>query len=319
MTTAPSIAAEVRAILAHHGLPHDRPLESVDGFANLVVVSGDLVVRLNTGRLVDAFAHEAEVLEHLPPTIPHARVLAHGQRDSGGEYLVVTRLPGAHAESRWASLTPAQRVYVGRDLGRALRVLHALPRQPWMANPWSDLAVAERRWRDAYHAPEEHARSLVASARGHVAGTDPLLDRIDALVADLPLEPVEDQIFVHTDLHLRNVLVADDGTLSLVDFEGSRLGTRSMELDMLLRSAREYDQVELLTGLRETHPDLLQITGLVNRLVVAEAMWHLVQLHHWQPGQTWTKDPIIGLQRVLDGSFEADLLELGGQPPSGQR
>ncbi|WP_203568195.1 phosphotransferase family protein [Aestuariimicrobium ganziense] len=310
----PAVAAEVTRILRRHGLGTSHPIESLDGFANVVAVCGSVVVRLNTGRLAGAFAHEAEVLTHLPDDVPHARVIAVGQRASGGEYLVLERLDGQPLQTVWSTLGRAERDRVGRELGTTISHLHALERQPWMHNSWPTAAVAEGRWADAYHAPEQYAPTLLASARGRVVDTDGLLDGVACFLADHPLEPAGSEVFVHTDLHLRNVLHGRDGRLHLVDFEGARWGHQTMEWDMLQRSLREFDHRGLVPGLLATWPALAAVRSSINRVVTAEAMWHLIQLHHWQPGQTWTQSPVRGLQRVLDGSFVAEVMDLVDTP-----
>jgi aminoglycoside phosphotransferase (APT) family kinase protein len=128
------LAGEVRGILERHSLPTAN-LAVSDGFANLVVLTAGHVVRLNEGRFPDAFRHEARVLSELPGEIPHPVAVAHGQRLSGGEYLVLERLPGDNLQAVWPALNREDRRRIVEDLASLTRRLHALPEADWMRNP----------------------------------------------------------------------------------------------------------------------------------------------------------------------------------------
>jgi aminoglycoside phosphotransferase (APT) family kinase protein len=301
----PEIEQEVHAILRRLGEPVS-PLEFTDGFANLVVTTPSAVIRLNEGRFPDAFRHEANVLAHLPSTIPHPAVIGLGRRDGGGEYLVLERVPGQSLEQAWPRLSTAQRLAIGKEIGVIVQTLHQLTPAPWMVNPWVSRALAEGRWRDAYHAPASAYPALLASARAARPDLDDLFDTVEdwfAERADIMSGPTS--IFLHTDLHGRNVIVHDGKVTALIDFEGSRLGPPSVELDMLFRwltdSNGEPQRVEFLQGMSATYPELFAQPHLVEQLDVSEALWHLVQLHHWQPGAQWMSDPAEGLSRVIRG------------------
>jgi hypothetical protein len=89
----PELLDEAHAVFAAHGLLSGGLVPAV-GMANRVLMSATHVLRLNEGRFAGAFAFEAEVLDRLPAAVPHPQVTAYGQRATGGEYLVLTRLPG---------------------------------------------------------------------------------------------------------------------------------------------------------------------------------------------------------------------------------
>src|SRR5207253_1173982 len=72
-----------------------------------------------------------------------------------------------------------------------------------------------------------------AARRGSRAAAD-VCDRIEGLVApsrEVELEPAD---FVHHDLNLSNVLVADGRITGVVDWEGGGFGPRALDLTCLL-------------------------------------------------------------------------------------
>jgi len=302
---------EVQKILDDHDLPNDEMAAS-DGFANLVVLTPDHVVRLNEGRFPQAFRHEATVLNRLPAEIPHPVAVATGTRQSGGEYLILERLPGGNLEQAWPSLSESDRVRIVQELGNIITCLHALPVADWMHNPWVADVLATVRWQDAYHAPPELYPLLVNSAAVARPELRPMLDSVALFVAArmFAFEPASNS-FIHTDLHFRNVVVDAGRITGLIDFEGSRVGAHDVELDMLLRSlapggdGSSGRHAGTIAALGSTYPELFSFPHLVARLEVYEALWHLVQMHHWRPGQTWMTDPGQHLEGLMAGIFSA--------------
>ncbi|MGB3307729.1 MAG: phosphotransferase [Thermomicrobiales bacterium] len=155
--------SEARALLRKHALAGE-PLTSASGVANDVWLTPSAVIRLNGGRFRDAFRHEALILDLLPASIPHPAVLAHGEREEGGEFLILERLPGRTLDAAWPDLLPESRRHVVRDLAGIVKQLHALPLVPVMQNPWVQDAFTVPIPGDAYHAPPASAPMLVAAA-----------------------------------------------------------------------------------------------------------------------------------------------------------
>ncbi|MDQ3655040.1 MAG: phosphotransferase [Chloroflexota bacterium] len=281
-----------------------------DGFANLVILTRDHVVRLNDGRFPNAFRHEATVLNRLPTDIPHPLAVAFGTRRSGGEYLILERLPGGNLEQAWPSLNESDRVRIVQELGNIMKCLHTLPIDDWMPNPWVGDVLATKRWRDAYHAPPELYPWLVDSAAVARPELWHMLDSVALFVAVrmFAFEPAPNS-FIHTDLHFRNVVVDAGRITGLIDFEGSRVGARDVELDMLLRSLAPGEDgsrgrhAGTIAALASTYPELFSSPHLIARLEAYEALWHLVQMHHWRPGQTWMTDPGQHLEALIAGRF----------------
>ncbi len=312
------IATEIRHILEKHELPASEFTMS-DGFANLVVLTPTHVVRLNEGRFPQAFAHEARVLARLPQDIPHPVAVASGHRDMGGEYLVLERLPGANLETVWETMTRVQQRHVISHLASIMEQVHALAPADWMRNPWVEDTLTNKRWRDAYHAPPSMAMDLVESAMTVRPDVHRLLAQICHFIGKRLSawghEPIR---FVHIDLHFRNVIVADGHISGVIDFEGSRLAPIDVELDMLIRSLGSQTQRsdarygDVIPTVRSAYPALFAHPSLIDRLEVYEALWNLVQLHHWRPRDRWMKDPAESLSRLLNGAFATHLSGLLG-------
>lgn len=311
MIMDPVIVTEVRQILKAHAILSSELTLSA-GFANLVVLTPSHVVRLNEGRFAQAFAYEARVLAQLPQYIPHPVAIASGHRETGGEYLILERLPGANLEMVWPTLAPAEQRHVISELASIVHQLHTLPLADWMTNPWVEDTVANRRWRDAYHAPPAMSAHLVESAIAARPDLHRVLTDIACFIEERIAACVDEpQCFVHTDLHFRNVIVADGQVTGLIDFEGSRLGSPDVELDMLIRFLTSYAGTvigrygDVVATFRSVYPTLFAHPWLIERLEVYEGLWNLVQLHHWRPGDRWMSDPAEPLRQLLKGEFAA--------------
>lgn len=304
-----NIGNEVKRILETRGLPNGE-LTLTDGFANVVVLTPSHVVRLNSGRFPQAFLHEARVLSHLPGDIPHPVAVAHGHRDAGGEYLVLERLPGDNLQAIWSTMSPGDQQQIIFDLAEITQQLHALPKADWMRNAWMDDVLVAHPWQDAYHAPPWVSLDLIESAMTARPDLKEVLGETSQFI-DQRLYAFGNEVtmFIHTDLHFRNVMVANGQITGLIDFEGSRLGPPDVELDMLLRtlvpaapeSTSQYG--DAVWNFKETYPQLFEHPCLIARLEVYETLWHLVQLHHWKPGDRWTNDPAQPLNDVILGKF----------------
>lgn len=299
-------------LLTTLGLP-DRPLVSAGGWSNRVWLAPAHVVRLSSGRFRDAFAHEAAVIAMLPPTIPTARVLGHG-RVGQQEWLVQERLPGQPLAQVWPALSTPQRRDAVRQLGTLLRVLHRVPLPAGFANPWLSAALAPGgQPRDAYHAPPSRYELLLAAA--HVPGVDTaFLDDLRAFIAErLPAFDGLPAVLVHGDIHFYNLLWHDGRLSGLLDFEGAQPAVADQELDTLLRFCRQpalyrgpgdatvlvgADLAAIPDWLAETYPELFAVPGLTARLGVYDALWHLVQLHHF-PLDGGRHDPLGHLKALL--------------------
>ena len=297
------LVADPAAFARHHlmslGFPA-APLVPSNGWSNRVWLAPYHVVRIGSGRFRDAFAHEAAVLELLPPDVPHAPVLAYG-RIGGHEWLIQDRVHGRPLAQVWPHLDSAQRQTAMAQMGEILRALHAISLPAGFTNPWLDDALAlGGQPRDAYHAPPERYATLLAAVAA-APGADVVLlaevgafiaERLDAFARDTP-------VLVHSDIHFANLLWDDGGLTGLLDFEGARPAAPDQELDTLLRYCREPElyrafgeqaglerrDLARAPGLLTTaYAELFSHPRLADRLAVYEALWHLVQTLHFPPG-----------------------------------
>ncbi|HEX5415141.1 MAG TPA: phosphotransferase, partial [Chloroflexota bacterium] len=271
-----------------------------DGWSNNVRLAPAHVVRISPGRFRDSFAHEARILRLLPPEVPHAAVVAQG-RVGKQEWLVLERVTGVSLMVAWPALTTEERTRAARELGTMLRALHEIRIPADLRNPWLDDALAPGGpRRDAYHAPPTFYRELVESVQG-VPGIDrSVLDEIETFIAQRldAFEP-EPEVLVHADLHFANLLWHDGHLSALLDFESARPAPRDLELATLLRFVRErrsFDPTSppntwvdvglprFVDALADAYPELFAHPRLGARIAVYEALWRLVQLHHFPPG-----------------------------------
>lgn len=300
---------EARELLRRAGVAAD-DLVAGAGVANEVWLTPDHVIRLGSGRFRDAFAFEMDVLRRLPAEIPHPRVVANGERDDTGEYLVLERLPGVTLDAAWSDLATDRRQRLVAELAAIAQRIHTIAPAPWMDNPWVGDAMAGR-YADAYHAPPPLFRELIDSTRRVRPDALHVLGRVDGFIARrLEAFAGDVNVPVHADLHFRNVLVDGDRISGLIDFEGFRLAPADTELDMFLRELRRElgdaeavrdDSGRICGWFQDVYPALFAHPRLIGRLEVYEALWHLVQLH-WSPAGG-ASDPVRWLERVLRGGF----------------
>lgn len=288
-----------RRVLEAHGLPAE-PLVASGGWSNRVWLTRTHVVRVSSGRFRDAFAHEVAVDRLLPRAVPHAPVLAYG-RVGRQEWVIQARIAGRPLGEVWPRLSLGERQSAAAQIGGMLRALHTISLPTGFGNPWlADALAPGGQPGDAYHAPPERHEVLLAAA-SRVPGVDHgVLAAARAFIAErLHLFAADSPVLVHSDAHFANLLWADGRITALLDFEGSRAAARDLELDTLLRLAREpqlygdrdgqatmgRDAVRALPEwLASAYPELFSHPQLMARLAVYEALCQLVQLLHYPPG-----------------------------------
>ena len=303
-----------RQLLRSLKLP-DTSLKASNGWSNQVWLAPAHVVRFSSGRFRDSFAHERDTLQLLPSEVPHASVRGYG-RVGRREWLVQDRVQGKPLGEAWPSLNTTQRRSAIVQLGKALQILHTIPLPTGFNNPsLTDAVGPHGHKRDAYHiAPEQY--QLLLDAASLVPGTDrSVLEECGAFIAErLALFANDTPALVHCDLHFANLLWEEGRLTAILDFEGARPASADMELDTLLRFAREpwlYQGPAMDTEptrtripgvplwLAEAYPALFDHPRLSARLAVYEALWQLVQLLHFPPGSGFP-DPYGHLKKLLN-------------------
>lgn len=306
-------AAFARRLLASLGLPA-APLAAAHGWSNRVWLAPEQIVRLSSGRFRDSFAHERDVIGLLPAAVPHAPVVAYG-RAGGREWLVLGRVPDRSLAEVWPDLALAERRAATAQLGAILRALHGVELPANFSNPWLDDALAPGgRPGDAYHAPPGRHQPLLTAAYA-VPGVDRgLLDAVGAFIAErLDAFAGDRAALVHADVHFANLLWTDGRITALLDFEAARPAAPDLELDTLLRFAREPELYRGRDGrggpsrrdlaavpgwLAGAYPALFAHPRLPARLAVYEALSQLVQVLNFRAGPS-PHDPLGHLKALL--------------------
>lgn len=75
-------------------------------------------------------------------------------------------------------------------------------------------------------------------------------------------------------------------------------------------STEVNDYSGVIGWLREGYPGLFAHPRLIERLEVYEAIWHLVQVHHWRPEYVSLPDPGGAFSQLLDGAFREHVAPL---------
>ncbi len=291
------------------------PLAPAHGHSSNVWLTETHAVRVSSGRFVDAYAHERAVLQLLPPAVPHARPVAYG-RAGRQEWMVQERVAGVPLARAWPHLSQSQRRDAVRQIGQALRALHAAQTPAGFHNPWLDGALAPGGHpENAYHAPPAQAHLLLAAVQ-QLDGVDQgLLREVDDFIAErLDAFADDHTVLTHGDLHWSNLMWHEQTLTAMLDFEGARMAAPDQELDTLLRFVRApalyagpegnapitpADLRAVPAWIAEVYPQLLGRPRLGARLEVYEALWQLVQVFHFAPG-SGVRDPWPRLRTLID-------------------
>jgi aminoglycoside phosphotransferase (APT) family kinase protein len=227
----PVLDASVVLGLARHHLPSARAVTAVDetgGEARAYVIDQDFIFKTQRPHRVrprTSLEKEAFHLDRLArdaPKISVPRVLGYGRQD-GIEYLLMTRMPGV--AMRGLTLDGQARAALLRELGAALRVMHALEVQPFRSSGLfpGDADTAATRIRleaDLQRAVEaaselSAAWTLAISPEEAAARVRPGLDVIEDTPVPLHSNPGPEHVFVDPEgLRLAGVIDFGDAYLS---------------------------------------------------------------------------------------------------------
>lgn len=299
------------SLLNQLGLPSTE-LEALHGWSNEVWLTPTHVVRLSSGRFRESFKHEVAAIQLIRDRVSVPKIVAHGELGTR-EWMIARRVPGQNLLDAWPALDWQERRRAVLALARELAQLHSIELPAGFANPWqTDAITLPGKARDAYHVQPRYFPVIIKSLRSSGLLEPALLARAEQwLHEQLPLFEHDEDVLLHGDLHFNN-LMWDGERITLLDLEGASRGARDVELDTIIRftcapapfygQARQAqtssdDYRDVLSTLQEGYPALFAAPGLEARLKVYEAMWYLLQIHHFPAGEPG--DPRTSLETLL--------------------
>lgn len=298
------------------------PIERVASNANEVWFAGPYVLRvcpLPDGRQL---SNEVAVAARLEPAVPHPRLVACGATPYG-EWLLLERLEGDVLSKAWPTMRESARVEAVRQLGDALRALHA--------TPLDGTPPPEEDTLDCPHQlPASRVLQLLRRA-DEITGIDPrLLDAARTIVFRFrdAFGPDDPDVLVHGDLHFENVLWDGERVVALLDLEWSRPAPADLDLDILLRycadptasrpagdgtAATAVDLRPVPRLLRDAYPELFAHPRLNDRLAVYCLAYDVrdLLLHrpHGREEELPLSHPVRRIRRLVEGRSHLPWME----------
>ena len=255
-------ADDIRAFLAHHGLPSG-PLERADGgIVNPCWLSADHAIRINIrDPELPKFANEAANLRLAASTVPVPDVvlLDTSRQVLPHDVLVTSRIQG----SAVSTLPAADQARLVQPAARWLARLHS---QPTPHFGWQHTSAGSTDWRLHLESRwEQAARNAVD--RGYLT---PQLARNGAAIL---LEHVPDVVptLTHRDWHFGNLLQHDGQLVAAIDFEWSEGFDPVMDLEHPLEGTPHQDAfVAAYQEYRPLPPDWTRRLARYTLLTTAE-------------------------------------------------
>jgi aminoglycoside phosphotransferase (APT) family kinase protein len=314
VTGAPAARLRATAALAEAGLP-GLALERVASNANEVWFAGPYVLRVCPVPDGWQLSNEARIATHLPDAVPHPRIVA-GGRTSYGEWLLLERLEGEVLSRAWPAMREGARVEAVRQLGEALRALHATP-----LDGIEDLFGDEDTLECPHQLPPSRVLQLLRRADTITSVDRRLLDAAREIVFRHrdSLDEDEPEVLVHGDLHFENVLWDGERVTALLDLEWSRPGPADLDLDILLRycadptdsrpvdeqAATATDLRSVPRMLRDAYPELFAHPQLNDRLAIYCLAYDvrdlLLNRPHGREEDLPLSHPVRRIRRLVEG------------------
>lgn len=258
MVGSPAARLRATAALAEAGLS-GLPIERVASNANEVWFAGPYVLRVCPVPDGWQLSNEAHIAAHLPAGVPHPTIVASG-RTSYGEWLLLERLEGEVLSRAWLTMREKARTEAMRQLGEALRALHATPLDE-ITDPFGDEDTLE----SPHQLPPSRVLQLLRRADDIPAVDRRLLDAARTLVFQYrdAVDDGQPEVLVHGDLHFENVLWDGERVTGLLDLEWSRPGPADLDLDILLRYCADPTDSRPVDGMAATAADLRSVPRLL--------------------------------------------------------
>lgn len=288
---------------------------SVDGAVRLPGASneawriGDVVVRISWSGDGERATREVSVLQHLPAAVPHPELLGHGTT-SGRTWTLTRWVPGHVAIDTWRSMAPEVRDRFAGQLAEALAAIHSWspPAEVYarVARRPSTAEVDEILGQDVNPLPIDRALDLVDEAKraphADPAVIDATAERLGELRA-FDLRAVDD-VVLHADLHLHNLVEAGGELRALLDFEWVRVGPRDLDLQAFLRAEDAADSTDVIARLAGHDPALVAHPHVVERLWLYDLACTLrdviVEPATTAPADLPTHHPLRRLPRIVE-------------------
>ena len=301
-------ARRLAAVAKEAGLSVDGAVR-LSGASNEAWRIGDVVVRISWSGDGDRAAREISVLEHLPAAVPHPELLGHGTTD-GRTWTLTRWVPGHVAIDTWRSMAPGVRERFAGQLAEALAAIHRWSPPAEVRDlvahrpPAGDLD--EVLAQDVNPLPVDRALRLVDEAKraphADPAVIDATADRLRELRAfDLR---GDDDVVLHGDLHLHNLVEADGELQTLLDFEWVRVGPRDLDLQAFLRAEAAADSADVIPRLAAADPALVAHPHVVERLWLYDLACTLrdviVEPATTVPADLPTHHPLHRLPRIVE-------------------
>lgn len=333
-TAFPTMSQRLRQVCSAAALeprtaPQLIPSQSNDTWALDDARSGSVVLRICWRGDVSRMQRETAVLERLPDSVRRPVVVAHGDTTAHGHplsYSLTRRLTGRSLEDAWPGLGTAERRSAIRRTASMLRALHRwvppagladeMCARPGLAAGTPDDLVGA----DIAPLPVARAVSLAEHvSRMPYVDTGIMSAAVQLLRALSDPEPAVDDPgrsgLIHGDLNLSNLWWAPDGTVSLMDFEWTRIAPPSLELmrmceyadDDAVNGAGTYPSV--LRLLEKEYPELFRAEGIARRVrlyVLAYSVRALVIAPPDRPADSLPScHALRRVRRIVDGRWPA--------------
>jgi aminoglycoside phosphotransferase (APT) family kinase protein len=289
--------------------------------AQLIPSNNNDVWRLDAGYLRVAWrgdrsrlAREAELFERLRGILPVPEV-----RDCGGDdrlsWSLTAAIPGTAYEQLCEQPAPAGLRNLAREVAALLRTLHSWPVPHDLAEmlkrPERDPDPLRRAGSGLVLLPPSAALELIPLAAQLPFVDHGVLDAADGRLRDLgDLMTANDEVLLHGDFYLSNVLVLGGHVTALIDFEFSRMGPRDLELISVVRALDAESRLGLhrppfLTWLAADYPGLFGAADLGRRLWLYALAYTIRQIIFWPPDHAETDGleavhPLHTLRRLID-------------------
>jgi serine/threonine protein kinase len=219
--------------------------------------TGRLVVRVGLHFVVkygsNVFLAEGEnmLFAKRSSTIPIPKLYALYTRDEGKSivnYIVMEYIDGSSLTSKWPTLDATSKLDIARQLRNYFTELRQIPspgyfglpgKQPFQDTVFysgNDEQIKE------FSGPFDTEQQLLEAIVDIYRVTNPRVQKAEYYARILPLVFRGDKsVFTHGDFQLKNILMKDDGTLTVIDWEAAGWYPSSWEYIMAMNGCRYTD------------------------------------------------------------------------------